>query len=144
MSGWPIPMSTDPSCGAENARIASTLHNDRRLLAGVSAIVAHAARRAGLPEQAQAEFAAAAAEACREAFLSCESDGGSSCAIQLVVADLSDRIEVTIESWARAGEEVAKRVKGEGVDRVDRETRDGRTRMTLVKYHDAAKSPPQL
>lgn len=123
-------------------------------------MVAHVARRAGLSERAEADISTAAAEACRETFLLLISQAGPSCSIELAVADFSDRVEVTIESSARAlpatgpyalregaarkaGEGIGRPLEGDLVDRVECETRDGRSRVTLVKYCDAAKSRPK-
>ena len=123
-------------------------------------MVAHVARRAGLSERAQASISAAAAEACRETFLLLDKQAGAPSSIKLVAADFADRVEVTIESSARAlpavgphtpresaatraGEGIGKPLGGNLMDRVERETRNGRSRVTLVKYCNAAKSPPK-
>jgi anti-sigma regulatory factor (Ser/Thr protein kinase) len=160
MCGLPTPMHTEPDPMAPNARIQCTLQNDPRLIAGVAAVVAHVARRAGLSGRAEEDVSTAAAEACREAFLLCNRPGAPSSSIQLAIADLSDRVEVTIESSggalpaagppaplkgaaAKAGKGIGKPLGGDLVERVERETRDGRTRVTLVKYCDAAKSRPK-
>jgi hypothetical protein len=132
-------MNADPDRMARNARIACALHNDPRLIAGVAAAVAHVARRAGLPERAEADISTAAAEACRETFLLLDCQRGPAPTIHLLIADFSDRVEVTLES----SEKISKVLEGDLVDRVECETRDGRSRMTLVKYCDAAKSRPK-
>jgi anti-sigma regulatory factor (Ser/Thr protein kinase) len=154
-------MRTDPDPMAPNARIECTLHNDPRLIAGVAAMVAHVARRAGLSERAGEDVSTAAAEACREAFLRCNRQGAPSSPIKLAIADFSDRVEVTIESSggalpaagppalrkgaaAKAGKKIGKPLGGDLVDRVERETRDGRSRVTLVKYCHAAKHRPKV
>jgi anti-sigma regulatory factor (Ser/Thr protein kinase) len=154
-------MTTDPSRGDRIPRIECTLHHDSRLMPGITAVVAHVARRAGLSEQAEASISAAAAEACREAFLLLDSQAGSPFSVKLIVADFADRVEVTIESPARAlpataldalrkgaaakaGEGMGKPLEGNLVDRVERETRNGLSRVTLVKYCDAAKSRPKV
>jgi hypothetical protein len=151
-------MSTDPNQGAPTSRIECTLHRDSRLMPGIAAVVAHVARRAGLSERAEADISAAAAEACRETFLALDSQAGSPSSVKLVAADFADRVEVTIESSAKALRAGGPHPVGEGaatkegigkprggnlVDRVERETRNGLSRVTLVKYCDAAKPGPK-
>jgi hypothetical protein len=153
-------MSTDSNRGPRTARIECTLNHDPRLLSGVTAVVAHVARRAGLSERVGANISAAAAEACREAFLGLNSQAAPPSSVKLVAVDFADRVEVTIETAAqtlpvasprapresagtRTGEGIGKSLEGDLVDRVERETLSGRSRVTLVKYCDAAKSPPK-
>src|SRR6202046_20474 len=89
--GWQIPMSTDPS------RTELTLHDDPRLIAGVTAIVSFASPRCGLSCGAQEGLAAAAAEACRETFPLVNSNGSKDGALKVIVSDFPDRVEVAIE-----------------------------------------------
>lgn len=135
---WPTPMNGDSDQRARNARIACTLHNDPRLIAGVAALIAHVARRAGFSERAEADLSTASMEACRETFLQLASHAGPPASITMAIEDFSDRVEVTIESSAKALP-----LKGELVDRVECETHDGRCRVTLVKYGNAAKPRPR-
>jgi anti-sigma regulatory factor (Ser/Thr protein kinase) len=134
-------MATDP------ARVEFTLDNDPRLFMGVSEIVRHSAQRAGFSADTQRSLAEAAVEACRETF---PLVNGNDTPLRVVVADFSDRVEVTIEHSGEplptAGLESFCAGAGEGargisnallnttVDRVKYDTRDGRSRMTLVKY----------
>ncbi|MGA3294722.1 MAG: hypothetical protein ABSE45_12165 [Candidatus Acidiferrales bacterium] len=141
------------------ARIACTLTNDPRLIVGASAIPAHVARQAGLSEKMQEDLASAAVEACRETFGLGRASRNSPSAAQLTAASFPDRVEVTIElsvaprpraSKARA-KPVAKNASKKDrkplesalVDHVQRETRDGRPCIRLVKYGGAAKSRPK-
>lgn len=142
MSGSRKPMATDPT------QTEMTLHDDPRLLPGVAAVVKFVADRAGFAHQEQERLAAAIVEACRETFSLL--DGGDS-PIKLVVADLPECVQVTIEhsgsllptagldSFAAtaAGEEsagISGALLTTGVDRVKYDTHGGRSRMTLIKY----------
>lgn len=127
-------MKSNPDQRSRNARLECTLHNDPRLIAGVAALVAHVARRAGFSERAENDFSTAAVEACQKTFLQLASQAGPPGSIALAVADFSDRVEITIESSAKALS-----LERSLVDRVERETRDGRSRVTLVKYCNSAK-----
>ena len=140
-------MTTDP------ARTEITLHDDPRLVAGVVAIVAHAAERCGLSHGAQTGLTAAAVEACRETFPLLSSNGTQDAALKVIVADFPDRVEVTIEHLGEplpaAGldtfcgggadlspEALSKALQKTSVDRVQYETKEGRSRTTLIKYCD--------
>jgi hypothetical protein len=146
--GLQTKMSTDPS------RTELTLHDDPRLIAGVAAIVSFAAHRCGLSGGAQAGLAAAAAEACRETFPLVNSNGNKEGALKVIVSDFPDRVEIAIEhsgeSLPSAGlDTFCNAASGAGsqaglsgalqktnVDRVQYETHDGISRMTLIKYCD--------
>ena len=98
---------------ARTSRIDCTLDNDSRLIVSIGAVLAHAARRAGLSEAAQEEIAAAAVEASREALIPTNGNGSSAPKTKLVVEEFSDRVEVTIESPAGAKPEgIRKRLEG--------------------------------
>jgi len=121
-------------------RIECILDSDPRLIAAVGAIAAHAAQRIGLCERDQENLAAAALDVCREA-LPHLAKRNSKSTIKMVVADFSDRVELTIEAPARARPARRKRAAaGENqaastlVDRMERGTRDGHVYTTLVKY----------
>ena len=138
------------------ATIECALQNDRRLIAAVGAIVAHAAQHAGLSERDQEEFAAAAIDACREAFAHVTHRRRNS-ALRLVVGDFSDHVVVTVEypgepipSYSSNSPEVpngrraaALRIGNaprstQGFDRVSQRANEGWSRITLVKYCKAA------
>lgn len=129
-----------------NDRIECTLDNDPRLIAAVGTIVGNAAQRAGLPEQAREDVAAAAVETCREMFPQSGKNGNAPGAIKLVVTDFADRVEVimgaTEKSLAPAKSTGAMRNPLEGlkVDRVRYEMVESRVRLTLVKQCGEAKS----
>jgi len=119
-------------------RIECTLDSDPRLIAAVGAIAAHAAQRIGLCERDQENLAAAALDVCREALPRLAKRKS---AIKMVVADFSDRVELTIETPAVARATGRKRATAGGkqaasalVDRIERGTRDGHVYTTLVKY----------
>jgi anti-sigma regulatory factor (Ser/Thr protein kinase) len=152
----PKPMNTD------GARIECTLDNDGRLILAVGTMVGHAAQRAGLPDEVQQCLAASAVQACRETFAVVNNHGSQlhqDSSIRLSAVDFADRVEVTIEysgqelprssldSVRRCGVKEAK----DGVsslpqdalpDRVQCESSQGRSRMTLIKYHGPVKSGP--
>jgi creatinine amidohydrolase/Fe(II)-dependent formamide hydrolase-like protein len=120
-------------------------------MAAVSAIVSHAAERAGLSAGAKEGFAAAAVDACRETFPLVNSNGGRESGLKMVVADFHDRVEVTIEHSGEAlptagldtfcgggaketAASISNSLQDTRVDRVQYETKEGRSRMTLIKY----------
>ena len=138
-------MHTDP------CRVELTLHDDPRLMAAVRAVVSHAAERAGLPSEVQEGFAAAAVDACRETFPLVNGNGGHDSTLKMVVADFHDRVEVMIEHSGEAlptagldtfcgggakgaAESISNSLQDTRVDRVQYETSDGHSRMTLIKY----------
>jgi len=126
---------------ARNSRIECTFDNDPRLIASLGAIILHAAKRAGLPEKAQEDVAAAAVEASREMLTSASGTGSGASKTNLVVEEFSDRLEVTIESPACARPEgIRKRLEGMAADRVRCDAREGRVRVTLLKSCSTAKS----
>jgi anti-sigma regulatory factor (Ser/Thr protein kinase) len=126
---------------ARTSRIECTLDNDPRLIVSMGAVLAHAARRAGLPETTQEEIAAAVVEASRETPIPANGKGSSASTTRLVLEEFSDRVEVTIESSAGARpEEIRKRLEGKATDRLRYEERDGRVRLTLLKSCGAAMS----
>ncbi len=129
--------------------MALKLTGDPRLVPGVGAAVRHFADRAGLDARAQADFSAAAEEACRETFpLLATADA----TIVVTVESLSDRLEVTLEHESQpaptaglqtfailesetlpasgpAGSRLLKRV-----DRVLSSSQGGVSRTKLVKF----------
>jgi anti-sigma regulatory factor (Ser/Thr protein kinase) len=145
-------MSADPS------RTELTLQDDPRLIAGVVAIVSFAAQRCGLSSGAQAGLAAAAAEVCRETFPLVNNNGTKDSALKVIVSDFPDRVEVAIEhsgeslpsagldtfcdgaSGAGSQAGLSGALQKTSVDRVQYETRDGVSRMTLIKYCDGRRA----
>ena len=150
--GSQTPMSIDPT------RTELTLQDDPRLMAGVVAIVSFAAQRCGLSSGAQAGLAAAAAEACRETFPLVNNNGSKDAALKVIVSDFPDRVEVAIEhsgeslpsagldtfcdaaSGAGSQAGLSGALQKANVDRVQYETRDGVSRMTLIKYCDGQRA----
>jgi hypothetical protein len=140
--------------GIDPTRTELTLHDDPRLMAGVVAIVSFAAHRCGLSSGAQEGLAAAAAEACRETFPLLNGNGSKDSSLKVTVSDFSDRVEVSIEhsgeslpsagldtfcdAASSAGSQtgLSGALQKTNVDRVQYETRDGVSRMTLIKYCD--------
>ena len=133
----------------EHTRTEVVVVDDPRLLAAVGGIVEHVGERVGLPTTELRALADATDEACRATF---PLAGNHDVKLKIIIQDFPDRIEVTLEhggepvpaagSYAFAGRaaEQAGTGKASGsalmakVDRVLFETRDGRSRMTLVKY----------
>src|ERR1700722_6796967 len=87
----PTPMNTD------SVTICCALQNDSRLLAGLGTIFSHSASPTGLSENAQAEFSSASLDTCREAFALARREGHSDSALQIVIGEFADRIEIGIE-----------------------------------------------
>jgi anti-sigma regulatory factor (Ser/Thr protein kinase) len=141
----------------EPARTELTLPDDERLLAAITPVVQHASQRCGLSTESQEGLAAAATEAARETFPLMEGRSDDEQKVKVVVSDYPDRVEVAIEhkgeALPTAGLDtfVKDAVAGSGaglsmalqmtqVDRVQYETRDGVSRMTLIKYCDGSKT----
>jgi anti-sigma regulatory factor (Ser/Thr protein kinase) len=148
-----------PIDSAKTLWIECTLQNDPRLIPGLAAVVTHAVRYAGLSEQEQADVSTAVVEACRETFRRLRPKDNSAAAIKIFVADFADRVEVKIESsgetapgdldWLRKDAGTRKvggprPMEGTLVDRVQYEARDGRSRITLVKFCGASKTHPAV
>jgi hypothetical protein len=131
----------------EHTRSELLLMDDPRLMPALLGVVSYVAKRAELPVEEEARLAEAAEQACQNTFpLLNRADP----MLKLVVEDFPDRIEITLEhsgtalpsagldSFASHGQQEP--AKGSGallltqVDRVLYETRNGRSRMTLVKY----------
>jgi anti-sigma regulatory factor (Ser/Thr protein kinase) len=126
---------------ARTSRVDCTLDNDPRLIVSIGAVLAHAARRAGLSETAQEEIAAAAVEASREMLLPSNGQGSAASTTRLAVEEFADRVEVTIESSAGAKPDgIRKRLEGKFTDRLRYDDHEGRVRLTLLKSCGAAKS----
>jgi anti-sigma regulatory factor (Ser/Thr protein kinase) len=120
--------------------------------------VSFAAHRCGLSTGAQEGLAAATAEACRETFPLVNTNGSKDSALKVIVADFPDRVEVSIEhsgeslpsagldtfcdgaSGAGAQVGLSGALQKTSVDRVQYETRDGVSRMTLIKYCDGRRA----
>ena len=150
MSALWRPVSTDP------ARTELKVHNDPRLLAAVGAIVSHSAHRAGLPREAQEGFAEAAVDAVRDTFPLLGNDSGENRGLRIVIEDFPDRVQVTIEhsgeskpsagldtfvgGGSKASGKISASLQDTRVDRVQYDTHEGRSRMTLIKYRDQRKA----
>jgi anti-sigma regulatory factor (Ser/Thr protein kinase) len=145
-------MSNDP------ARTELMLPHDERLLAAISTVVQHASQRCGLSVESQEGLAFAAIEATRESFsLMEEGQAAGEPKVKVVVSDYPDRVEVAIEhtgeplptagldtfvkdATAGSGTGLSMALQATQVDRVQYDTHDGVSRMTLIKYCDGSKS----
>jgi hypothetical protein len=133
------------------------LHNDPRLLAAVGAIVMHSAHRVGLAQEARQALAEAAVDACRETFPLLSNENSGDGELLMVVEDFPDRVQITIEhsgeaaptagldsfvGGAKAGVAagISNSLQDTRVDRVQYDTHEGRSRMTLIKYRDGRKA----
>ncbi len=121
-------------------RIQCTLHCDPRLISGATAIVTHVALQAGLAENEQTELTSAALAACRHVSGSPHNGIDPPREIQIDAAAFPDRVEVAVEF---SGNGVSGSLEALAVDRVSQENVDGRARLTLVKYSNAAKARPK-
>ena len=138
---WWTAVAGDPG------RVVLKLSNDPRLMAGVSGAVEHMAERAGCDARACADLIVAAEEACRETFPLLPAADAQ---LAVTIEDFSDRVEVTFEyqggglpaaglhAFAVPGAEEEGELSGRKllarVDRVQYDTQDGTSRLTLVKY----------
>jgi hypothetical protein len=144
-------VTTDP------ARTELKVDDDPRLLAAVGAIVSHSAQRAGLPQEAREGLAAAAVDACRETFPLIRNENSGNRELRMVVEDFPDRVQVTIEhsgeavptagldsfvggSKAGVSDGISNSLQDTRVDRVQYDTHEGRSRMTLIKYRGGRKA----
>jgi anti-sigma regulatory factor (Ser/Thr protein kinase) len=111
------------------------LHKDERLRTAVQPVIVYASARAGLSEKVRQNLEEATAEACDEAF-KLAGKKQSDPVVKVEVTGFPDRVEIKIE---HPGETCLERDR-KHVDRVECETRDGRSRTTLVKYAAASSS----
>jgi hypothetical protein len=144
-------MSAEPSRGAAripdapSSRVECSFDNDSRLVAGVGAIVSHAARRAGLPEKTQEDIDAAVMDASRASLVAGGANGTAASTANVVLEEFRDRVEVTIESPAAAhAEEIRKGLVGKVTDCARLEGAEGRVRITLLKSCGEAKAKPNV
>jgi hypothetical protein len=141
--------SADPAL----LRTECMIQNDSRLMAGASAVVLDAARRANLSESAQTALMDAVVGICRAVFAIAEKSEGKDTKITLVTSDFPDRVEVAIDYAGDvtpdfgisgrgakglrselSGDAVQSRRPDDAVDRVSHSTHDGRSRVTLTKF----------
>ena len=128
-------MSTSPKqMSAERIRIECALQDDARLISAVSLIVSHAAHLAGIGEKTSAAFANEAVEACRKA-LACVAKVEDNPAIQMVVDQFQDRVEIIFEY---AGDQISlgdcNGAKGSVADNVQHESGKGKSRVKFTKF----------
>jgi anti-sigma regulatory factor (Ser/Thr protein kinase) len=145
-------MSNDP------ARTELMLPDDERLLAAITPVVQHASQRCGLSTESQEGLVAAATEAAT--FPLMEGQAAGEPKVRVVVSDFPDRVEVAIEhrgealptagldtfvkdAVAGSGAGLSMALQATQVDRVQYETHDGVSRMTLIKYCDGSRTKAQ-
>lgn len=111
-------------------------------MAGFTAIVSTGARRAGLAEADQENFAAAVMECCREAFALVERKGSRDSALHIAIENFPGRVEAIIEYAGRAPAGVRNSpcqcaaIDSAALPRAASaryETRNGRCRVTLTQ-----------
>lgn len=129
---------------ADPARTEITLHGDPRLVAAVGAVVTHASLRLGLTREADG-LSASAMEFVREIFAKMGHRAGApDAAVQVVVEDHPGQLEVTIEhpgeAIPAASGSYTQSSPGKNWDNAKFETRNGTSRVVLIKYA-AGKSP---
>jgi hypothetical protein len=129
-----LSSKASPAPGGRTARVECNLDNDSRLLASLGVLLSHAARQAGLPEEMQQDFVAAAESAWQE--IAAEGNGAGPASTHLVLEEFSDRLEMNID----APDGVSKHLKSKINDRIHCELHDGRVRITMLKPHGTAKS----
>lgn len=123
---------------------------DPRLIAGAAAIVAYAARRAGLADAAASDMSSATIKACDAIARTLQRNEKTNARfeIQLAVSAFPDRVEATInsapgqlasdaamppEQSRLATEEIRQVLKSVPVDAVQVETVNGYPAVTLIK-----------
>jgi len=96
-------------------------------------------------------------DACRETFPLLESESAGTRDLRMIVEDFPDRVQVTIEhsgeakptggldSFVGGSKEgvaagLSNSLQDTRVDRVQYDTREGLSRMTLIKYRDGRKA----
>jgi len=147
----PTPMTTNAETANPAARIVCALTNDPRLIAAAGRIAAHTAHHAGLSEKEQEDLASAMIAACGESFEGAPKKRGAAPVVKISALRFSDRIEIKVESPSgrapakgagRSKSSAKREAKAEdfGVDRVQRDEKQGQRSITLVKYCGAAKS----
>jgi hypothetical protein len=131
---------------AERTRTELKFSKDERLIAGVRGAVEHVANRHGLTEEERVDLGVAAGQACRAAMVQLD----ETCSLcDVVIDDYEDRVEVSVESprhpksakinssperLAAVPVEEREAEIEKRVDRVKRDTSNGRERIILVKY----------
>ncbi|HEX4003673.1 MAG TPA: hypothetical protein VHX36_13570 [Candidatus Acidoferrales bacterium] len=146
-------MPTDPDHTTPVVQIVSWLHSDSRLLIGAGVIAGHSAQQAGLPEAAQEHLATATREACGELLSLAGTNPKSAPEVHVTASRYPDRIEIAVQlsvasaqvqgsshSQGHDGKHADKLLKDGLVDEVQRETRDGRPSIILIKYCRPVKS----
>jgi hypothetical protein len=119
---------------AERIRIECALQDDARLISAVPLIVSQAAHLAGIAEKTSAAFANEAAEACRKA-LACVAKAEDNPAIQMVVDQFQDRVEIIFEyTGDRISLTECDGAKGSVADNVQHESSEGRSRLKFTKF----------
>jgi hypothetical protein len=157
IAGRPVTSASPKKMTIDPTHTELSLHNDPRLMAAVGAIVSHSAQRIGLPSEAQDGLAAAVMDACRETFPLLEDQDGNNSALKIIVEDFPDRVEVTLEhtgealptagldSFCGGGSDgampgISNSLQDTRVDRVQYETKNGLSRMKLIKYSGGRKA----
>jgi hypothetical protein len=117
---------------SEHARTELVVCDDPRLIGALACVVKHAGQRAGLSERAREQLASAAEQACCEIIP--QLNGRERC-LKCTVEDFEDRIEVILEHPGGTGtpEPAGKSRLLRDVDQVEYETREGHSRVVLVK-----------
>lgn len=112
------------------------LHNDRRLLAAIPAVIDYAGDHAGLSQAARDDLGIAASTACSEAFSLAGSNGNADPVIKMFITGFPDRVEIAIEH--RGDSSIGNHLKN--LDRVESSIHSGISRTTLIKYGAESKS----
>ena len=119
---------------SDHCRTELVVNDDPRLVRAIASVVEHAGHRAGLSEAAQKQLAAAAEDACREAF---PLVNGRERAVKFCVQDFDDRVEVVIEhagGKSAPPTPVINAKVASKVDSVKQESHGKVHRVTLIKY----------
>lgn len=111
------------------------LHNDKRLLAAIPAVIDYAGERASLSQAARDDLQTATSAACSEAFALAGKNGNSDTVVKMFITGFPDRVEIAIEH--RGDSTIGNDLKN--VDRVESSTHSGISRTTLIKYGAASK-----
>jgi len=117
----------------EFVRTEARLESDRRLIAGLAAIVDHAADHTGLSEARRRALVVATEQTCRVLWPSLN---GREPTVEVTCDQYLDRVEVAILGPAAsdAGAETRLKELQKQVDKLTTESRQGSIRITLVEF----------
>jgi hypothetical protein len=119
----------------EHCRVELKIPNDPRAIGAVRGALQHTARHLGFPPNDEEELIALSDRLLRAGFDSLS----ASATISILIQEFPDRIEIELVRPA-AGKWVPVKPLA-GIDHIEEETTNGKTRLRLIKF---LPSPPQV